>query len=536
MAARRPALDRFACLRLGGVQRQTFTTHPPHPRWPIQRPDLSFPARCAGRTAAPPRAPQRRGTAGGAALPPPGAGAVPPPPALPKPPPPPPQPQPFGFEWLRGWMSMTVAPLPRLEPYGTELVTVGSIFFLGMWAMDDVLLLRVCGLAGGVLFFLYYLSRTPPLVIPAAWGSLNILLNGAMLLVLLLKAAESTEFSAEELALFEEHFAPSGVSASDFKALLGLGAWRTAAPGEVLATCGDRVDRVLLVAKGGVRATDKRGQRIEALDTYPGRAKSSPVGDAGAWIGDLALMQALDQTRGVAAAKPAADDDLHVQKLLKALGFYDGKIDGDLNSKQAVGAVRKFQHAAGLEPDGCAGPITRRAVHAVNARKHLEVASQSLATHECSPREAVRYVAWDLEKLNAALRKDAELERAARRVLAAAAVRKAVASISKAKAPSRRKTSAFCGDDVQFKLYLDSLAAACACVRVGAEAKRGLRVYRQEHCISRAEHARALSCLEPRWTPDDFDDGERFKQTAPFSAPKLAALWRKVADFAAAAR
>lgn len=53
-----------------------------------------------------------------------------------------------------------------------------------------------------------------------------------------------------------------------------------------------------------------------------------------------------------------------LQRILKLLGYYDGKIDGSYGQK-TTGAVKAFQKANGLEEDGVAGPKTLEALRRV---------------------------------------------------------------------------------------------------------------------------------------------------------------------------
>lgn len=67
-----------------------------------------------------------------------------------------------------------------------------------------------------------------------------------------------------------------------------------------------------------------------------------------------------ETTRRTALATPAADADetREVQRQLARLGYYDGPVDG-IAGPLLRNAVRAFQRAEGLEPDGVAGPVTR---------------------------------------------------------------------------------------------------------------------------------------------------------------------------------
>lgn len=53
-----------------------------------------------------------------------------------------------------------------------------------------------------------------------------------------------------------------------------------------------------------------------------------------------------------------------LQGILKLAGYYDGEIDGSYGPK-TTGAVKEFQKAVGLDPDGVAGPKTMEALRRV---------------------------------------------------------------------------------------------------------------------------------------------------------------------------
>jgi peptidoglycan hydrolase-like protein with peptidoglycan-binding domain len=56
-----------------------------------------------------------------------------------------------------------------------------------------------------------------------------------------------------------------------------------------------------------------------------------------------------------------------VQSRLKMLGYYAGNVDGIFGG-QTEAAVKAFQSASGLTPDGIVGPQTMRALHTASRR------------------------------------------------------------------------------------------------------------------------------------------------------------------------
>lgn len=75
-----------------------------------------------------------------------------------------------------------------------------------------------------------------------------------MILSLLLEEDE-IHFSKEELALFEEHFLPYGLSPTHFRKAIGRAKWVEAPAGAVLATEGEPLPQLLLIANGRVQAS-----------------------------------------------------------------------------------------------------------------------------------------------------------------------------------------------------------------------------------------------------------------------------------------
>jgi N-acetylmuramoyl-L-alanine amidase len=72
-------------------------------------------------------------------------------------------------------------------------------------------------------------------------------------------------------------------------------------------------------------------------------------------------MKAKKRTRGTRIGtrpKASKEDTKEIQACLKNAGFYDGKIDG-IKGKATRKAIRQFQEANGLTPDGVVGPKTR---------------------------------------------------------------------------------------------------------------------------------------------------------------------------------
>ena len=71
-----------------------------------------------------------------------------------------------------------------------------------------------------------------------------------MLPLLFMQDRKQVYFTDDDLALFQRQFAPYGVSADQFFALMQTGLWHTAEPGTMLVRQGETLDRVLLIHSG----------------------------------------------------------------------------------------------------------------------------------------------------------------------------------------------------------------------------------------------------------------------------------------------
>lgn len=121
----------------------------------------------------------------------------------------------------------------------------------------------------------------------------------------------------------------------------------------------ESVDWVVFPRSYGQRA----GQRltVAAWRAYTGLIGHQHVpgnshGDPGALPVTTVVIPA---ARDAAPADPVDDGTRWVQTALAALGFDPGPIDG-ITGPRTRAAVTAYQHAAGIDPDGIPGPITRR--------------------------------------------------------------------------------------------------------------------------------------------------------------------------------
>ena len=172
------------------------------------------------------------------------------------------------------------------------LLNVGNIASLVGFAMTDFLALRCLTLFSGAMGFIYNITRSPPLHLPAAWGLVFMTVNGYMTYNLLMEDKEIS-FTQEELDIFEEHFLPFGVSPTQFRKLLDCATWRVVPENSIIAIENSPLDELFLIAQGHVIAI-VNNQKIDSFSTFPG-ARYERQRDSGAWIGEVNFM---DQDKG----------------------------------------------------------------------------------------------------------------------------------------------------------------------------------------------------------------------------------------------
>ncbi|MBI1952701.1 MAG: peptidoglycan-binding protein [Candidatus Omnitrophica bacterium] len=111
--------------------------------------------------------------------------------------------------------------------------------------------------------------------------------------------------------------------------------------------------------------TGSRSKQNEALNQQVA-ALETRVGELDQKLAEIEAQLTVAQAdqKAQAPAKPARKEALsprQVQMALKAAGFYEGSVDGKLGPKTKQ-AVKAFQRANGLTPDGVIGSKTSAAL------------------------------------------------------------------------------------------------------------------------------------------------------------------------------
>ena len=127
------------------------------------------------------------------------------------------------------------------------------------------------------------------------------------------KGRPKLEFSSEEEAAYEEHFLPHGVTPRQYEKLLHIRKQRVLSDGEILAATGEPVTKVYLVVQGGTTAISptvqhRRRQVVTVASSRAGNRERYVGGDAGAWIGELAFFDYVQQQQQTRTTPPRPFD------------------------------------------------------------------------------------------------------------------------------------------------------------------------------------------------------------------------------------
>ena len=112
-----------------------------------------------------------------------------------------------------------------------------------------------------------------------------------------------------------------------------------------------------------------------------------------------------------------------VQRLLRSLGFYDGRVDARHGPKTER-ALRDFQQVAGLKPDGLVGPKTEATIERIGRSVGAHASVESIWTSRAAG--DVLVMSWALEDVLKLCEEQRELKHELRRALGHSATVKAI--------------------------------------------------------------------------------------------------------------
>lgn len=160
------------------------------------------------------------------------------------------------------------------------LIHVANVIYLFSYLVRDILWLRVLTVIAALTLCGYFLTFDlwPPIV----WNGLFIAINGYHIRRLLLER-RPVVLSEREQALYQLVFRT--LTPREFRRLLAVGRWKAAGAGERLVEEGQRLDEVLVIARGAATvdsgerriATLEDGALVGEMSLLSGRATSASV-------------------------------------------------------------------------------------------------------------------------------------------------------------------------------------------------------------------------------------------------------------------
>ena len=94
-----------------------------------------------------------------------------------------------------------------------------------------------------------------------------------------------------EMDIYQEHFQPYGVTQFQFDRVMKMGRTKLIPAGEIISREGHPITSVRLVVSGKTRA-NVGGRHLTAIGSKKGNRFKNVGGDSGAWIGEMAFLQA----------------------------------------------------------------------------------------------------------------------------------------------------------------------------------------------------------------------------------------------------
>ncbi len=132
-------------------------------------------------------------------------------------------------------------------PFADYLVHLSNFLLLISYSVRDILWLRWFAVAAAFIVMPYYLAQPTVLWPPIAWGGVFAVIN-LVQIARIYWERRPVQLSAEEQALYDLGF--QSIRPRDFIALLMVGEWKDAAPGERLLTTGEANDAICIAISG----------------------------------------------------------------------------------------------------------------------------------------------------------------------------------------------------------------------------------------------------------------------------------------------
>jgi Cyclic nucleotide-binding domain len=177
--------------------------------------------------------------------------------------------------------------MEQVQSFLPHLVHVGALLYLVCFLFRNQILLRCFAILGDLAYVTYYFNAAEkPLWEAIYWNIPNVLINVVMIFIIL-KESSVRNLGDDELRLYGKL---PGMAPADFRRLVSLGSWHTAAGDTVLAREGEALDRIYYVIDGAP-VVEKTG-------------RSFPLAE-GVFIGEIAFLKRCPATATVTVGKDA---------------------------------------------------------------------------------------------------------------------------------------------------------------------------------------------------------------------------------------
>jgi CRP-like cAMP-binding protein len=195
------------------------------------------------------------------------------------------------YEWLKQNMAVLV-------------LNTGSICTLIGFTRSDVLELRSFSMTGSIASVVYFAMNAPIRWAPIAWSCLFASVNGYKIGKIVLERKGKVVLTEQEQDVFVEHFMPHGTTPKQFERIKQRATKLTFGQGDCIVRQGEPLKHVYLIVKGKTQAS-VLGRRLTAISSSPGAREERMGGDSGAWLGEMAFLEAFAEREMVGKSTTA---------------------------------------------------------------------------------------------------------------------------------------------------------------------------------------------------------------------------------------
>lgn len=268
------------------------------------------------------------------------------------------------------------------------ILNLGSVCTLVGFTRSDVLELRALSMTGSTTFVVYQLAQQPIRWPSIIWSSLFAAVNAVKITSILNERQAPVALTQWEEEIFHEHFSPHGVTPKQFEKLMSKGQRKEMKAGALLSRQGEQIDKVVLVVRGKTRA-NVLGRHLTAIGSAPGNREKNVGGDSGAWVGEMAFLQAM------------WDKDHAPEKMQKRISKPKNETSGE-NQDSIDAVVLK----SGLPLSNVEGPYKYCAISTIVAAEDIEV------------------IEWSFKDLEVVMKSSSDIQGSLTRAMTAAIVGK----------------------------------------------------------------------------------------------------------------